>query len=167
MIEESRSRPTVAYRLAYEEVIRWRSELDAQLDRLRTRTMAFLAVAVIAAGTGLASFPTEQASTRPSVLWVTVIGAGVVANLAAVLTVLRSPEGPFGDRPHKIVEWGDRGIFPTDDAAYRELALWGNDNVQELFLQVSARRYWLYVSIAGTTAVLAGLAALHWGRLFA
>ena len=166
MVDESRSESTVAYRLAYEEVIRWRAELDAQLDRIRTRTMAFLAVAVIAAGTGLTSFPTGPLSSRPSVLWVSVIGAGVLANLVAVLAVLRSPEGPFGDSPNKLVGWADRGLLPSDDAAYRDLALWGYDNVQDLYLQVNARRYWLYVSMVGVAAVLVGLAALHWGRLF-
>ena len=159
--------PQVAYRLAYEEVIRWRAELDAQLDRIRTRAMAFFAVAVLAAGTGLAGFPTTKLpSSSPSVLWVSVIGAGVLANLAAVLAVLRSPVAPFGDSPRQMVGWGDRSLFPTDDAVYRDLALWGDRNVQALYLQVNARRYWLYVNLTGVTAVLAALAALHWGRLF-
>ena len=96
-----------------------------------------------------------------------VIGAGVLANLAAVLAVLRSPEGPFGDSPHTLVGRGDDvGLFPTDHMVYRDLALWGDRNVQALYLQVNARRYWLYVNLTGVTAVLAGLAALHWGRLF-
>ena len=159
--------PQAAYRLAYEEVVRWRAELDAQLDRIRTRAMAFFAVAVLAAGTGLAGFPTTKLpSSSPSVLWVSVIGAGVLANLAAVLAVLRSPVAPFGDSPRQMVAWGDRGLFRTDDAVYRDLALWGDRNVQALYLQVNARRYWLYVNLTGVTAVLAALAALHWGRLF-
>ena len=159
--------PQAAYRLAYEEVVRWRAELDAQLDRIRTRAMAFFAVAVLAAGTGLAGFPTTKLpSSSPSVLWVAVIGAGVLANLAAVLAVLRSPVAPFGDSPRQMVGWGDRGLFRTDDAVYRDLALWGDRNVQALYLQVNARRYWLYVNLTGVTAVLAALAALHWGRLF-
>ena len=100
MNEPDPTEPQVAYRLAYEEVIRWRAELDAQLDRIRTRAMAFFAVAVLAAGTGLAGFPTTKLSSpSPSVLWGSVIGAGVLANLVAVLAVLRSPEGPFGDSP--------------------------------------------------------------------
>ena len=158
----------VAYRLAYEEVIRWRDELDAQLDRIRTRAMALFAVAVIAAGTGLASFPSaELPSSSPSVPWVSVIGAGVLANLVAVLVVLRSPEGPFGDSPHTLVDRGENvDRFPTDAAVYRDLALWGNRNVLKLNTQVNARRYWLFVNLTGVTAVLAGLAALHWGRLF-
>ena len=158
-----------AYRLAYEEVVRWRAELDAQLDRIRTRAMAFFAVAVIAAGTGLAGFPTpDLPSSGPSDLWTTVIGAGVLANLVAVLVVLRSPEGPFGDSPTALVAQGDNvDLFPTDDTVYRELALWGDRNVQELYLQINTRRKWLYVNLAGVTAVLVALAALHWGRLFA
>ena len=52
MNEPDPTEPQVAYRLAYEEVVRWRAELDAQLDRIRTRAMAFFGVAVIAAGTG-------------------------------------------------------------------------------------------------------------------
>ena len=157
-----------AYRLAYEEVVRWRAELDAQLDRIRTRAMAFFAVAVIAAGTGLAGFPTTKLpSAGPSVLWITVVGAGVFANLAAVLVVLRSPEGPFGDSPSALVARGDDfDLIPTDDAVYRDLALWGDRNVQALYLQINARRKWLYVNLAGVTAVLVALAALHWGRLF-
>ena len=160
--------PQVAYRLAYEEVVRWRAELDVQLDRIRTRAMAFFAVAVIAAGTGLAGFPTTKLpSSSPSVLWLSVIGVGVLANLAAVLAVLRSPEGPFGDSPHTLVARGDDvDLFPTDDVVYRDLALWGDRNVQALYLQINARRYWLYVNLTGVTAVLAALAALHWGRLF-
>ena len=39
-------------------------------------------------------------------------------------------------------------------------------NVQALYLQINARRKWLYVNLAGVTAVLAALAALYWGRLF-
>lgn len=167
MNEPNPTEPQAVYRLAYEEVVRWRAELDAQLDRIRTRAMAFFAVAVIAAGTGLAGFPsTKLPSSSPSVLWVSVIGAGVLANLAAVLAVLRSPEGPFGDSPLLIVGWGDRGLLPTDDAVYRDLALWGDRNVHALYLQINARRKWLYVNLAGVTAVLAALAALHWGRLF-
>ena len=166
--EPDPSEPRVAYRLAYEEVVRWRAELDAQLDRIRTRAMAFFAVAVIAAGTSLAGFPsTKLPLSSPSVLWVSVIGAGVLTNLAAVLAVLRSPEGPFGDSPYTLVERGDDiDLFPTDGMVYRDLALWGDINVQELYLQINARRRWLYVSLAGVTAVLAALAALHWGRLF-
>ncbi|MCY4424597.1 MAG: hypothetical protein OXC06_16175 [Acidimicrobiaceae bacterium] len=161
------TKPRVAYRLAYEEVIRWRAELDAQLERIRTRAMAFFAVAVIAAGTGLASFPTGSPSPRPSVLWVFVIGGGVLVNLAAVPEVLRSPEGPFGDSPYTLVARGDDvDLFPTDNLVYRDLALWGHENVLQLYVQVNARRYWLYVSMAGITLVLAGLAGLHWNRLF-
>lgn len=157
----------VAYRLAYEEVVRWRAELDAQLDRIRTRAMAFFGVAVIAAGTGMAGIPTTKLpSSGPSVLWLSVIGAGVLANLAAVLAVLRSPVGPFGDSPREIVGWGDGRLFPTDDLVYRDLALWGDRNVQALYLQINARRKWLYVNLTGVTAVLVALAALHWGRLF-
>lgn len=168
MTESDPAGPRAAYRLAYEEVVRWRAELDAQLDRIRTRAMAFFAVAVIAAGTGLAGFPTTKVpSSSPSVLWMSVIGAGVLANLAAVLAVLRSPEGPFGDSPHTLVERGDDvDLFPTDDMVYRDLALWGNRNVLELYLQINARRKWLYVNLTGVTAVLVALAALHWGRLF-
>ena len=168
MTEPDPTEPQAAYRLAYEEVVRWRAELDAQLDRIRTRAMAFFAVAVIAAGTGLAGFPsTELPSSSPSVLWVSVIGAGVIANLVAVLAVLRSPEGPFGDSPYTLVERGDDiDLFPTDDMVYRDLALWGDRNIQELYLQINARRRWLYVNLAGITAVLVALAALHWGRLF-
>ena len=88
MNEPDQAESRAAYRLAYEEVIRWRAELDAQLDRIRTRAMAFFAVAVIAAGTGMASFPTGPPSPRPSVLWVFVIGGGVLASLVAVLAVL-------------------------------------------------------------------------------
>lgn len=95
-----------------------------------------------------------------------VIGAGVLANLVAVLAVLRSPEGPFGDSPSQIVGWGDEGLLPADDAVYRDLALWGDRNAHALYLQVNARRKWLYVNLAGVTAVLAALAGLHWGRLF-
>ena len=96
-----------------------------------------------------------------------VIGAGVLANLVAVLAVLRIPEGPFGDSPYTLVAQGDDvDLFPTDDAVYRDLALWGDRNVQALYLQINARRKWLYVNLAGITAVLAALAALHWGRLF-
>jgi len=158
----------VAYRLAYEEVVRWRAELDAQLDRIRTRAMAFFGVAVIAAGTGLAGIPTTKLpSSGPSVLWLSVIGAGVLANLAAVLAVLRSPVGPFGDSPYTLVEQGDDvELFPTDDMVYRDLALWGDRNVQALYLQINARRKWLYVNLTGVSAVLVALAALHWGRLF-
>ena len=168
MNESDPTEPQVAYRLAYEEVIRWRAELDAQLDRIRTRAMAFFVVAVLAAGTGLAGFPTTKLSSpSPSVLWVSVIGAGVLANLVAVLVVLRSPEGPFGDSPHTLVARGDDvDLFPNDDAVYRDLAIWGDNNVHFLYLQINARRYWLYVSMAGITLELAGLAALHWGRLF-
>ncbi|WP_419838759.1 hypothetical protein [Candidatus Poriferisodalis sp.] len=168
MNEPDPTESRAAYRLAYEEVVRWRAELDAQMDRIRTRSMAFFAVAVIAAGTGLAGFPTTKPPlASPSVLWMTVIGAGVFANLVAVLAVLRSPEGPFGDSPHALVAQGDDvDLFPTDDAVYRDLALWGDSNVQELYLQFNARRKWLYVSLAGVTAVLGALAALHWGRLF-
>lgn len=153
--------------MAYEEVVRWRAELDAQLDRIRTRAMAFFAVAVIAAGTGLAGFPsTKLPSSNPSVLWVSVIGAGVLANLAAVLAVLRSPEGPFGDSPYTLVARGDDiELFPTDDLVYRDLALWGDMNVQALYLRINARRRWLYLNLAGVTAVLVALALLHWGRL--
>ena len=160
--------PLVAYRLAYEEVVRWRAELDAQLDRIRTRAMAFFAVSVIAAGTGLAGFPTTKLpSSGPSVLWLSVIGVGVLANLAAVLVVLRSPEGPFGDSPYTLVARGDDvDLFPTEDMVYRDLAIWGERNVLELYLQINARRKWLYVNLAGVTAVLVALAALHWGRLF-
>ena len=107
MNEPDPPEPQVAYRLAYEEAIRWRAELDAQLDRIRTRAMAFFAVAVLAAGTGLAGFPTTKLpSSSPSVLWVSMIGAGVLANLAAVLAVLRSPVAPFGDSPRQMVWWG-------------------------------------------------------------
>ena len=167
MNEETSPEAQVAYKLAYEEVIRWRAELDAQLDRIRNRAMAFLAVAVIAAGTGLASFPTEPAAARPSVLWMFEIGAGVLVNLVAVLVVLGSPEGPFGDNPHALVARGDDvDMFPTDSMLYRDLALWGHENVLLLYVQVNARRYWLYVSIAGIALELAGLAALHWNRLF-
>ncbi len=167
MNEPDPTEPQVAYRLAYEEVVRWRAELDAQLDRIRTRAMAFFGVAVIAAGTGLAGFPTTKLpSSGPSVLWLWVIGAGVVANLAAVLAVLRSPVGPFGDSPREMVAWGDSSMFPTDDMVYRDLALWGDRNVQALYLQINARRKWLYVNLTGVTAVLVAIAALHWGRLF-
>ena len=129
--------------------------------------MAFFAVAVIAAGTGLAGFPsTKLPSSNPSVLWVSVIGAGVLANLAAVLAVLRSPEGPFGDSPYTLVARGDDiELFPTDDLVYRDLALWGDMNVQALYLRINARRRWLYLNLAGVTAVLVALALLHWGRL--
>ena len=69
--------------------------------------------------------------------------------------------------PHTLVARGDDDdLFPTDDAVYRDLAIWGDDNVHFLYLQINARRYWLYVSMAGITLELAGLAALHWGRLF-
>ena len=168
MNEPDTTEQRAAYRLAYEEVVRWRAELDAQLDRIRTRAMAFFGVAVIAAGTGLAGFPTTKLpSSGPSVLWLSVIGAGVLANLAAVLAVLRSPEGPFGDSPYTLVARGDDvDLFPTDDLVYRDLALWGHTNVLELYLQIDARRKWLYVNLTGVTAVLAALAALHWGRLF-
>ena len=168
MNESDPTGPQVAYRLAYEEVIRWRAELDAQLDRIRTRAMAFFVVAVLAAGTGLAGFPTTKLSSpSPSVLWVSVIGAGVLANLVAVLAVLRSPEGPFGDSPHTLVARGDDDdLFPTDDLVYRDLALWGDRNILALYLQINDRRRWLYVNLTGVTAVLVALAALHWGRLF-
>ena len=154
--------------MAYEEVVRWRAELDAQLDRIRTRAMAFFAVAVIAAGTGLAGFPTTKVpSSNPSVMWLSVIGAGVLANLVAVLAVLRSPEGPFGDSPRTLVARGDDlELFPTNDLVYRDLALWGDRNVQALYLQINDRRRWLYINLTGVTAVLVALAALHWGRLF-
>lgn len=123
---------------------------------------------MIAAGTGLAGFPTTKLpSSSPSVLWMSVIGAGVLANLVSVLVVLRSPEGPFGDSPYTLVARGDDiDLFPTDDTVYRDLALWGDTNVLDLYLQINARRKWLYVNLAGVTAVLAALAALHWGRLF-
>ena len=104
----NRTEAQVAYRLADEEVVRWRSALDAQLDRIRTTAMSLLAVAVLAAGNGLAGYPTGASSLRPSVLWVSVIGAGVLANLAAVLVVLRSPVAPFGDRPDEMVRCRDR-----------------------------------------------------------
>ena len=61
---------------------------------------------------------------------------------------------------------GDRGLLSPDDAVYRDLARWGDSNVQALYLLVNARRKWLYVNLAGVTAVLMALAALHWGRLF-
>ena len=129
--------------------------------------MAFFAVAVIAAGTGLTGFPSATLpSSSPSVLWVSVIGAGVLANLVAVLAVLRGPEGPFGDSPHLIASWGDGVELSTEDDVYRDLAIWGDINVHALYLQVNARRKWLYVNLAGVTAVLTALAALHWGRLF-
>jgi len=129
--------------------------------------MAFFAVAVIAAGTGLASFPAEPPSAHPSVLWMLVIAAGVFTNLTAVLAVLRSPEGPFGDSPYELVARGDNvDLFPTDDLVYRDLALWGHENALRLYRQVNARRYWLYVSMAAITLELAGIAALHWNRLF-
>ena len=110
--------------------------------------------------------PLKLSSSGPSVLWLLVIGAGVLANLAAVLAVLRSPVGPFGDSPRKIVGWGDGGLFPTDDMVYRDLALWGDINVQALYLRINAHRKWLYVNLTGVTAVLVALAALHWVRLF-
>ena len=95
------------------------------------------------------------------------MGGGVLANLVAVLAVLRSPEGPFGDNPHTLVARGDDvHLFPTDNMVYRDLALWGHENVLLLYLQVNARRYWLYVSMAGIALELVGLAALHWNRLF-
>ena len=130
--------------------------------------MAFFAVAVLAAGTGLTGFPTAKLPpSSPSILWVSVIGAGVLANLGAVLAVLRSPEGPFGDSPYTLVARGDDvELFPTGAAVYRDLALWGNTNVLALYLQIDSRRKWLYVNLMGVTAVLVGLAALHWGRLF-
>ena len=61
---------------------------------------------------------------------------------------------------------GRPGLLSTDDAVYRDLALWGDSNVQALYLLVNARRKWLHVNLAGVTAVLMALAALHWGRLF-
>ena len=65
-----------------------------------------------------------------------------------MLAVLRSPEGPFGDSPRQMVAWGDQGLLPTENAVYRDLALWGDRNVQALYLQINARRYWLYVNLA-------------------
>ena len=168
MNEPDPTESQVAYRLAYEEVIRWRAELDAQLDRIRNRAMGFLAVAALAAGTGLSSFPVKSTSPRPSILWVVLIGIGVLANLLAVIGTLRAlHQGPFGDSPRALLARGDdKETYPTSDSVYRNLADWGDSNTWHLYLKIDARQRWLYVSMAGITIELAGLAALHWSRLF-
>ena len=155
---------SIAPRLAYEEGIRWLAELDAMLERYRTRSAGFLAVSIIAGGVGLSGLDT--ASENPPVVWLAVIGAGLAATLTAAVATAWRVKGPFRLSASRIVDYGHDDSFRTDDEVYEDLALWLEKNTNELYKRINMRSRMQYLGMAGVVVVLVGVAVLRTAAMY-
>ena len=152
----------VAYRLAYEAALEWTAGSYATLEAFRNRAAGFLAAAVIAvaAGIGVSGIPHPEA-TRGCLTWIGLLVAaqGFAASFVGAVALMRPLKGPFVLKPKTLAEgYGDEPkTFPTDDATYRTLAMWGQTECSNLADAVQRRCRWLYVSMAGLPVTVVGV----------
>lgn len=156
----------VAYRLGHEAALAWTAGEYAKLEAFRNRAAVFLSAAVIAvaAGIGITGAGGAQATLeRGCMTWIglLVAGVGFAMSLAGAIGLMRPFEGrrPFVLQPEVLVtNYGDKpDKYPTDDATFKALALWGQKKCSELSEEVKDRCRWLYLSMWGLPVALAGV----------
>ena len=156
--------PRVAYRLAYEAVLDWRDGSYTKLEAFRNRAAGLLSAAVIAGAAGIGVTAGEDAS-RGSLTWVgvSVAGSGLLLSLVAAGALMRPLKGPFVLEPEKLARnFGDNlGGYQTDDATYKAIALFGQEECSQLADGVRRRCRWLYMSVVGLPVTAVG-AVLVW-----
>ena len=153
----------VAYRLAYRAALDWRDGSYAKLEAFRNRATGLLSGAVIvmgATGIGVAGV-TDERATRGDLTWIGVsltVGGFVLCFLAACVLMYKL-EGGFVIEPEKLVRnFGDNlGRYRSDDATYRAIALFGQEECAKLADDVQRRCRWLYMSMAGFPLTVAGV----------
>ena len=162
--DETRQEGRAAYRLGHEAALAWTAGEYAKLEAFRNRAAVFLSAAVIAvaAGIGVTGAGGAQAALeRGCVTWIglLVAGVGFAMSLAGAIGLMRPFEGPFELHPEVLVtNYGDKpDKYPTDDATFRALALWGQDKCSELSEAVKQRCRWLYLSMWGLPVALVGV----------
>lgn len=162
--DETQKQGRVAYRLGHEAALAWTAGEYAKLEAFRNRAAMFLSAAVIAVAAGIgvtgAGGP-HAALDRGCVTWIglSVAGVGLAMCLAGAIGLMRRFEGPFVLKPKVLVtNYGDRpDKYPTDDATFRALALWGQDQCSELTEDVKKRCRWLNLSMWGLPVALVGV----------
>ena len=154
----------VAYRLGHEAALAWTAGEYAKLEAFRNRAAVFLSAAVIAvaAGIGVTGVGGAQAAIeRGCVTWIGLLTAAVGFSmcLAGAIGLMSRFEGTFVLNPKVLVtNYGDEpDKYPTDDTAFRALALWGEDQCSKLSEAVKQRCRWLYLSMWGLPVALVGV----------
>ena len=153
----------VAYRLAYEAALDWRNGSYTKLEAFRNRAAGLLSGAVIvmgAAGIGVTGV-TDESATRGDLTWIGVsltVGGFVLCFWAACVLMYKL-KGGFVIEPEKLVRnFGDNlGRYRSDDATYRAIALFGQEECAKLADDVQRRCQWLYVSMVGFPVTVAGV----------
>lgn len=155
----------VAYRLGYEAA----KELIAhELETVRSyqgRSVVLLSVSAVIVGIGIGG-PGGAGLTSATGCWQLIgwqlVVLGLLSSLVSALALNRRLKGAFDPLPQSFVTiYGDDVTrYPTNDSAYRAMALDGakaSDGVRDL----CRKRYrWLWASLAGPPLVVAGLAVL-------
>ena len=142
----------VAYRLAYEAALEWRNGSYTKLEAFRNRAVGLLSVAALVMTAGVA-VTAGAGVTRGWLTWVgvSVAGSGLVLSFVAAIALMRPLLGPFVLKPQTLVEnFGDNPArYPTDDATYEAIALFGQKECSRLSTDVKRRCLWLYMSMGG------------------
>ena len=153
----------VAYRLAYQAALDWRDGSYTKLEAFRNRATGLLSGAVIvmgATGIGVTGVADESAK-RGDLTWIGVFVAvaGFVLCLFAAGALMGRFEGAFVIEPERLVRnFGDNlGRYRSDDATYRAIALFGQQECSKLAEKVDRRCRWLYLSMVGFPVTVAGV----------
>ena len=155
----------IAYRLAYDEGIRTRTEFNDRLEDYRTRvTQVFLAdlVGAGAAMSGLIRLDPDKVQVPQS--WLYVVVAGVAVTFIAFVWMTWGVQSWFRHEPLLMVHhYGDddRKMFPTDDAVLKDLALWLSRRNDLLRRKVQWRCWSIYPAMVGVLVTIVGLVGLY------
>lgn len=154
----------IAYRLAYDEGIRTRTETNDRLEAYRTRvTQVFLAdlVGAGAAMSGLTRLDTDKVQVPYP--WLYVVVAGVAVTFAAFVWMTWGLQGRFRQEPLMMVHhYGDNPrMYQTDDAVLKDLALWLGRRNATLHRKVQRRGWSIYLSMIGVLVTVVGLIGLY------
>lgn len=167
---ESDTRQRTANRITYEAALAWRQNELVKLEAYRNRALALLSVVgiILAVGMrlGAASFLSRpNDTTRLAHISLTIIAIGLVAVLVSVVRLLQPLSARFEQSPTNISDLGKekyRSDLPTSAEIYGYLAKVGHRECDELASTVGTRCNWLYASILGLFAVIAGVALIWW-----